>query len=94
MIIDVSGKRFVASYFPFFRTERHEDFDVWGLRLADGSTSDMSIIVFEPENTVTELYDNAKWLINEYILEDDCALTPRAITIKRELMEIFYEQRD
>jgi hypothetical protein len=94
MIVVVDGKRFVASYFPFFRTERHEDFDVWGTRRADGSTSDMSVIVFEPENTVTELYDNAKWLIKEYILEDDDALTPRAIALKKELMEIFCEQSD
>jgi len=55
MIVFVEEKRFVASYFPFFRVERHEDFDVWGLRLSDGSTSDMSVIVFEPENTITEL---------------------------------------
>lgn len=94
MIVFVEGKRFVASYFPFFRTERHEDFDVWGLRLSDGSTSDMSVIVFEPENTITELYDNAKWLIKEYILEDDDTLTPRAIMLKKELMGIFYEQSD
>ena len=92
MIVDVDGKRFVASYFPFFRTERHEDFDVWGLRLADGSTSEMSVIVFDPKDTVAELNENAKWLINEYILEDDAALTPRAIALKKELMEIFIEQ--
>ena len=92
MIVNVNGKRFVASYFPFFRTDRHEDFDVWGLRLADGSTSEMSVIVFEPKDAVVELHANAKWLINEYVLEDDAALTPRAIAIKRELMEIFIEQ--
>jgi hypothetical protein len=94
MIVFVDGKRFVASYFPFFRTERHEDFDVWGMRRADGSISEISVIVFEPKDTMPELYANAKWLINEYILEDDDALTPRAIALKKELMEIFYEQSD
>lgn len=92
MIVNVNGKRFVASYFPFFRAERHDDFDVWGLRLTDGSTSEMSVIVFESKDAVAELHANAKWLINEYVLEDDVALTPRAITIKKELMEIFVEQ--
>ena len=92
MIIDVGGKRFVSSYFPFARTDGNEDFDVWNLILSDGSISESSIIVFEPKDADSELHTNAKWLINEYILEDDDALTPRAIAFKKELMEIFHEQ--
>jgi hypothetical protein len=92
MIIEAGGKRFVASYFPFFRSERHEDFDVWSIRLADGSVSETSILIFDSKNPLPELHENARWFINEYVLEDDIALTKRAIEIKQQLMEIFHEQ--
>jgi hypothetical protein len=94
MIVETRGKRFVASYFPFFKTERGEDFDEWGIRLADGNVSDVTTLVFDTKKPIPELYENARWLINEYVLEDDDALTPKAIQLKRQLMEIFYEQRD
>lgn len=93
MIVTVDGKQFVASYFPFFRTVCSEDFDEWGIRFADGSVSDVTVLVFDQKNSVRELYENAAWLIKEYVLEDDDALTPRAQALKRNLMEIFHEQR-
>lgn len=93
MIVTVDGKQFVASYFPFFRTVRSEDFDEWGIRFADGSVSDVTVLVFDQKNSVRELYENAAWLIKEYVLEEDDALTPRAQALKRNLMEIFHEQR-
>lgn len=93
MIVTVYGKQFVASYFPFFRTVRSEDFDEWGIRFADGSVSDVTVLVFDQKNSVRELYENAAWLIKEYVLEEDDALTPRAQALKRNLMEIFHEQR-
>jgi hypothetical protein len=94
MIVEVGEKRFVAFYFPFFRTARGSDFDEWGIRLADGGISDITMIVFDTKTPIPELYENARWLINEYVLEDDNSLTTRAIQLKRQLMEIFHEQRD
>lgn len=93
MIVTVDGKQFVASYFPFFRTTRGEDFDEWGIRFADGSVSDVTVLVFDHKNSIKELYENAAWLIKEYVLEEDDALTPRAQTLKQHLMEVFHEQR-
>jgi hypothetical protein len=92
MNVTVNGRQFVASYFPFFRVKKSQDFDEWGIRFADGSTSDVTVLVFDQENSVPELYENAKWLINEFILEEDDALTPRAQKLKQNLMEIFHEQ--
>jgi hypothetical protein len=92
MIVDVHGKRFVASYFPFFRKKRYEDFEEWGLRLADGSVSEVTMLVFNTDKPIPEIYENAAWLINEYILEEDDMLTQRALNLKRQLMEIFCER--
>ena len=91
MHIEVNGKYFVASYFPFFRMEQHEDFDVWGMRLPSGQIED--VLVFEQEQPLISLTDCARFLINEYVMEDDDALTPRAIEFKRQLEELFHEQQ-
>ena len=91
MELEVNGKYFVASYFPFFRMEQHEDFDVWGLRLPSGRVED--VLVFEQAQPLKSVTDYARFLINEYILEEDGALTPKAIIFKRELEELFYEQQ-
>jgi hypothetical protein len=93
MNVNVNGRHFVASYFPFFRTEQGNDFDLWSIRFVDGSISDMTILVFEPNNAISELHENARWLIDEFILEEDEALTPKAQRLKQNLMEIFHEQR-
>lgn len=93
MHVIVNGRHFVASYFPFFRSKRHDGFDVWGIRFIDGSISDITVLVFEPNNPMPELYENARWLINEFILEEDDALTAIAKKFKQNLMEIFHEQQ-
>jgi hypothetical protein len=93
MNVIVNGRLFSASYFPFFRTYRGPDFDEWGIRLADGSISDVSVLVFDHTKTMAELYENARWLINEYVLEEDDMLTVDAQKIKKSLSEIFGEQR-
>ena len=92
MELEVNGKQFVASYFPFFRMEQHEDFDVWGMRLPSGQIED--VLVFEQDQPLISLTDYTRFLINEYILDDDDALTPRAIEFKKQLEELFHEQQD
>jgi hypothetical protein len=87
MELDVNGNTYVSSYFPFFRMEQHEGFDVWGLRLPSGKIED--VLVFEQDQPLTSLKDYTRFLINEYILEEDDTLTPRAIQFKKELEELF-----
>jgi len=94
MIINVQGKQFVASYYPFFRVKKYGDFETWALRLPSGRIEDPAVIIFVNENPLESLIKYAEYLINEYILEDDEALTPRAIEFKRDLKELFYEQLD
>ena len=91
MELEVNGKQFVASYFPFFRMEQHEDFDVWGMRLPSGQIED--VLVFEQDQPLISLTDYTRFLINEYVMEDDDALTTRAIEFKRQLEELFHEQQ-
>ena len=91
MELEVNGKQFVSSYFPFFRMEQHEDFDVWGMRLPSGQIEE--VLVFEQDQPLISLTDYTRFLINEYVMEDDDALTPRAIEFKRQLEELFYEQQ-
>ncbi len=90
MKLEVKGRHFVASYFPFFRVEQHEDFDVWGMRLPSGQIED--VLVFEQDQPLISLTDYTRFLINEYVMEDDDALTPRAIEFKKQLEELFHEQ--
>jgi hypothetical protein len=93
MLVVVGDRKFVAEYFPFFRIKRFEGFDEWAIRFVDGTTSDQTVLVFDQKNVVSELHEHARWLINEFILEEDAALTPRAQHIKQCLMEVFHEQR-
>jgi hypothetical protein len=87
MIVEVDKVIYETTYFPFFRTEKHDDFEVWNLRLPSGNLEE--VIVFEVATPLNCLTEYAEFLIREYVLEDDEMLTPRAIELKKDLEELF-----
>jgi hypothetical protein len=89
MKVTVGNKVFETEFFPFFRTERNEDFEVWGLRLPSGKIED--VLIFDVVNPMKGLIEYAEYLIREYVLEEDIALTDKAIEFKTDLKELFHE---
>lgn len=88
-MIEVNGKTFHMLYYPFFRIETFEYFTTFGMRLPSGKIEE--VVVFETETPTNALNDYCVFLIKEYVLEDDIMLTPRALQLKKDLMELFYE---
>jgi hypothetical protein len=86
MKITVDGVDYDTQYFPFFRRERHEDFEVWNMRLPSGKIEE--VLVLEPETPMQSITEYMEFLIREYVLEDEEMLTPRAIEFKNELEEL------
>jgi hypothetical protein len=87
MIVEVDGVVYSAPYFPFFRVEQHEDFEVWNLRLPSGSLEE--VLVFETQKPLACLTEHVEYLIREYVLEEEIMLTKRALDFKKELEELF-----
>jgi hypothetical protein len=87
MIIYVNQTKFEMRYFPFFRKENHEDFQIWGMKYPSGVIED--VIIFEKEKYIEELKDYTKFLIIEYLLEEDDMLTPEAKKLKEDLRHLF-----
>ena len=87
MKITVDGVDYETQYFPFFRAENHDDFQVWNMRLPSGKIEE--VLVLHTEKPMQSLTEYMEFLIREYILEDDEMLTPRAMEFKNELKELF-----
>ena len=87
MKIDVGGVVYEAVYYPFFRIEQHDDFDVYTLRYPSGLVEE--ILVFDVDSPQSELLDHLKFLLKEYALEDDNALTTKAMELKQDVLRLF-----
>jgi hypothetical protein len=89
MIVYINQTKFEMKYFPFFRKEDHQDFQIWGMKYPSGIIEE--VIIFEKENYIDELKSYMQFLIEEYLLEEDIMLTPSAKKLKDDLRELFYE---
>lgn len=87
MKIDVGGVVYETVYHPFFRIEQHDDFDVYTLRYPSGLVEE--ILVFDVDSPQSELLDHLKFLLKEYALEDDNALTTKAMELKQDVLRLF-----
>lgn len=91
MIVTVGQKRYELVYFPFFRKEAHEDFSIYGMRMPSGKIEE--VLVFDVDDDIQELKTYCEFLIREYVLEEDIALTQQALEFKNDLMDLFYEKK-
>jgi hypothetical protein len=91
MQVEYEGKIYNTQYFPFFRIKRRDGYQVFGLRYPSGSIE--RVIVFDTPEYIQELQNYLKFLIVEYILEDDEMLTPYAKRLKEDIYDLFGEKR-
>lgn len=91
MQVQYEGKIYTTQYFPFFRIKRRDGYQVFGLRYPSGSIE--RVIVFDTPDYMQELQNYLKFLIIEYILEDDEMLTPYAKKLKEDIRDLFSEKR-
>lgn len=91
MQVQYEGKIYTTQYFPFFRIKRRDGYQVFGLRYPSGSIE--RVIVFDTPDYMQELQNYLKFLIIEYILEDDEMLTPYAKKLKEDIRDLFDEKR-
>lgn len=91
MEVEHEGKIYVTQYFPFFRIKRRDGYQVFGLRYPSGHIE--RVIVLDTPDYISELRDYLRFLIVEYIMEDDEALTPFAQRLKDDVYDLFGEKR-
>jgi hypothetical protein len=87
MKITHNKKTYETIYYPFFRIDRQEDFDVYSLRLPSGSVEEL--IIFDKHTPSKELKAHLRFLLEEFALEEDDALTNTAKELKRDVRALF-----
>lgn len=87
MKITFNKKNYETIYHPFFRIERQEDFDVYSLRLPSGKVEEL--IIFDKQTPTEELKDHLRFLLEQFALEEDDALTNTARELKRDVCALF-----
>lgn len=87
MNICIDNVTYKTSYYPFFRIEQHEDFDVYSLRYPSGLVEE--IIIFDKGSPIDELETHLIFILNHYGLENDESLTPKAMELKQDVRRLF-----
>jgi hypothetical protein len=90
MIVSVGKRIFETKYFPFFRQGQHEDYAVFGMRFPSGHIEE--IVIFDEADYMEELKMHMEFLIQEYALEEDDMLTPRAMKMKLDILDMIDEK--
>lgn len=92
MIVNVNNRLFETKYFPFFRIEQTEDFDIYTITYPSGFQEEM--VVFDQKDYMNCLKCHMGFLISEYALEEDDMLTPRAMKLKNDILDMIEERSD
>ena len=89
MKVLVNHRVYETKYFPFFLKEKRGGISIYTLRYPSGFIE--KVIVVNDDDYISELKEYLKFLITEYLLEDDIMLTPRALQLKQDILDLFYE---
>jgi len=87
MKVTIGTETYETKYFPFFLKEKRQDYSLYTLRYPSGNID--KVLVFDHDNYMEELRGYLKFLIREYMLEDDDMLTSRAQELKRDICDLF-----
>lgn len=87
MKVTIGTETYETWYFPFFLKEKRQDYSLYTLRYPSGNID--KVLVFDQDNYMEELREYLKFIIQEYMLEDDDALTVRAQELKRDICDLF-----
>jgi hypothetical protein len=81
------GKLYKTQYFPFFRIKKLDGYQIFGLRYPSGRIE--RIFVVNQKSPISELIEYSKFLIKEYMQEENDALTLHARLLKEDVCELF-----
>jgi hypothetical protein len=84
------GKKYKTQYFPFFRIKKLDGYQIFGLRYPSGRIE--RIFVMDNASPIPELREYLKFLIKEYVHEENDALTPYARLLKEDIRELFRQK--
>ena len=87
MKVTIGTETYETKYFPFFLKEKRQDYSLYTLRYPSGNLD--KVLVFDQDNYMEELRDYLKFIIREYMLENDDMLTIRAQELKRDICDLF-----
>ena len=87
MKVTIGTETYETKYFPFFLKEKRQDYSLYTLRYPSGNLD--KVLVFDQDNYMEELRDYLKFLIREYMFEDDDMLTSRAKELKKDICDLF-----
>jgi hypothetical protein len=92
MKVTIGTETYETRYFPFFLKEKKDYFSVYTLRYPSGFVEE--ILVFDEDNYMEELRSYLKFIITEYMLEDDIMLTSMAQRLKKDVYDLFHENEE
>ena len=92
MKVTIGTETYETRYFPFFLKEKKDYFSVYTLRYPSGFVEE--ILVFDEDNYMEELRSYLKFIITEYMLEDDTMLTSMAQRLKKDVYDLFHENEE
>jgi hypothetical protein len=87
MKVTIDKHVYETVYYPFFRTSVCDDFAVYTIRYPSGMTEEM--VVFDQVKYTAELKEHLIFLLNQYGLEEDDMLTPKAKELKYDVRALF-----
>ena len=87
MEVEVDGIIYQTIYFPFFRKQQRNGYTLYGLRYPSGFIEDFAVM--EGADYLEELRGQLRFLVKEYMLEDDEMLTPFAKRLKEDVLILF-----
>lgn len=89
MKVTIGTETYETRYFPFFLKEKRQDYSLYTLRYPSGNVD--KVLVFDQDNYMEELRSYLRFIIQEYMLEEDDMLTSRARELKKDVYNLFYE---
>lgn len=91
MKVEVDGVIYETIYFPFFRKEQRKGYMLYGLRYPSGFIEEFAVM--DGADYKEELRCQLRFLVKEYMLEDDDMLTPYAKRLKDDVSELFGREK-
>lgn len=87
MKVHHKGVEYDTIYSPFFRISSCEDFAIYGIRYPSGRLDD--VLIFEQDEYIVELKQYLVYILEQYGLEEDDMLTPKAKELKADVKALF-----
>jgi hypothetical protein len=90
MQIKHGDRTFETQYFPYFRIKKTDRYQIFGMRLPSGLID--RINVPNDSNMWEVFHEHLQHLVDEYMVEEDDALTPHGKRLKGDVNELFIEK--